>query len=303
MYNPRPHVRSALIFSGIGALALLAIFLVSAGRAAQSHKGPAIAWTPLSLEQTVLAGKTVTVPISFTTSSDLNNISLSVVPELSSIVTVSPSSVAHLSAGQTQQVQVTFAPSATMTPQTLNGTLHVQASSQTIAKPLPVTLTVNWETVPLSEGGASVSVPPVYQRIDNGQPIADALAAGGGGTLALYRLDLPDQPSSTAQTDKPVDGCSVEFGAEDNSAHLSISDWVNTHAYVRPSDVLESTTVNGKPAIKQSGTGDVFGEPFVMVYVDDGPVVLTVSGDAHGDQTIKDRCSTDLQNILELSSL
>jgi len=69
---------------------------------------PKIIWNPGSLTQTILAGDSVVVPVSFTASEYLSDVVVRVVPELQQYVQVNPAAFAGIAAGETVNVDVTI---------------------------------------------------------------------------------------------------------------------------------------------------------------------------------------------------
>lgn len=181
----------AVLIFGTGGI----LFSVSSNASPQSHGYP-ISWNTSSLNETVLAGKTVTIPVSFTASRDLGNVAVDVVPQLAPYVSVSPSTISNLSAGQAGTIQVTLAPPATMAPQTLDGTIHIKNGKRSIAKPLSTMLVVTWETYTDTETGTSFSYPTfgrdatlTTSQETDGSRIADiAFAAPNNPPSSEYRL-------------------------------------------------------------------------------------------------------------------
>jgi len=105
---------------------------------------PNIAWTPSSVSQKVNAGVTVTVPVSFTASENINNVVVRVVPELGSIVTTNPSSFTTITKGQTVKLNLIVS-GPENSPGTFKGTIQLKSKEnpqKTYAKPLPATITV-----------------------------------------------------------------------------------------------------------------------------------------------------------------
>lgn len=117
--------------------------------------GAAIRWSPSPVAFSINPGGRQDVPATFTSSADLTNVSVQVVPELRNIVTVSPTSFAALTPGQTATVTVTVAPSVSETYRTVEGTIHLLVGTSTVAKPLPVSISL---VAPETING--VSVPP-----------------------------------------------------------------------------------------------------------------------------------------------
>jgi len=101
--------------------------------------------------------------ITFTCERELNNVKLKVVPELASLVSVTPSSFEKIASGTVQTVKVTFAVPKNTAVQTLRGTISVKEGFKTIARPLPVVL--NTQVATATEVPQSIALPS-NDRID-----------------------------------------------------------------------------------------------------------------------------------------
>ncbi|MBA3470520.1 MAG: hypothetical protein H0T53_12850 [Herpetosiphonaceae bacterium] len=99
-------------------MALLLVFacliLVAGAGTAQAQgkgkgpkKNPKITWSTARVTQTVNPGQTATVSASFSSSADLQNITLSIPGDLGTIVSVAPASIASLKAGEVATVTLT----------------------------------------------------------------------------------------------------------------------------------------------------------------------------------------------------
>jgi len=119
-------------------LLLALLFFLTLGAQNKTH----VTWHPSSLSQTVFIGTSSSVDVAFTSDGDLEDVTLSVVPELASIVSVSPSTFPVIKAGETQTVTITFSATDDAEVQTLLGTIHLKQGSRTIAQPLPVSVQI-----------------------------------------------------------------------------------------------------------------------------------------------------------------
>ena len=104
--------------------------------------GQTITWTPASITDTANPGSRQDIPISFTASANVANVSISVVPALQKLVSVTPTSFASLQKGQVVKLTLSVAPSGTAALGTVEGTVHARTGAATIASPLPVTVLV-----------------------------------------------------------------------------------------------------------------------------------------------------------------
>lgn len=108
-----------------------------------------VTWHPSSLSQTIFIGTSSFVDVAFTSERDLQDVTLSVVPELASIVSVEPSTFQMIKAGEAQTVRITFSVADNAEVQTLLGTIHVKQGSKTIARPLPVSVQIQTASAPV----------------------------------------------------------------------------------------------------------------------------------------------------------
>ena len=168
----KPIYISKKLGIGVGIAAVVAMLLVACGggtpdtqntlsaemkmqAAASTNKGPAISWNPTSITDTANPGSRQSFPVTFTSSANLANVEINVVPELIGIVKVTPTSFASIQAGQTATVTVSVAPSSAEKLRVVDGTIHVVVGTSTVAKPLPMTL-----TLVAPEVISGVTVPP-----------------------------------------------------------------------------------------------------------------------------------------------
>ena len=145
-----------LIFIGIAGFIL---FSPSSAPAA-----PVINWTPESVTETISPGGSKVVNVSFTSTENLSNVEVWVVPELQPYIQFQPSSFAQITKGQTISVSMTF--SANWDSQTglIEGTIHIRQGRKTIAKPLPVKFDVTFtlKKYQNDEVGFSLIVPSTF---------------------------------------------------------------------------------------------------------------------------------------------
>lgn len=116
-------------------------------------KAPPINWTPDHLS---LDGDD-TVSVTLTAQSAIPATTLEFVPELAPYLTASPQNLPALAKGATQTIQIAANVPAGTPMDTIDGTLHVRAGSSTIARPLPVILTL-WPKESID--GVQLSYPP-----------------------------------------------------------------------------------------------------------------------------------------------
>ena len=117
---------------------LFSVTLVSAA--------PTISWSPTSVAQTVFAGGSRTLTVSFTASESLTNVAVWIVPELQPYVSAAPASFSSITAGTPITITLTFSAASNAPLQTFDGTLHLRdnsgKSNKTYAQSLPITVTI-----------------------------------------------------------------------------------------------------------------------------------------------------------------
>jgi thermitase len=134
-------------------LLLALFFLISSGL----QNNPVVTWSPSHLTKTALIGTSSSVDITFTCDRELNNVTVRVVPELASVVSVTPSRFEKIELGTVQTVKVTFSVPKNAPIQTLRGTIYLKEGSKTIARPLPVELNIKAPTA--TEVPQSIALP------------------------------------------------------------------------------------------------------------------------------------------------
>lgn len=117
-------------------------------------RGGSVSWAPQSVAFSVNPAARQDIPVTLTATLALSGASITVVPELRGIVTVSPTSIGSLQAGQSATITLTVAPGASESLRPVEGAIRVVSGASTIAKPLPVRIAlvapelINGATVP-----------------------------------------------------------------------------------------------------------------------------------------------------------
>jgi len=162
-------------------------------KALGSGLGSVIAWSPASITDTANPGSRQDIPVTFTASANVPNVTVSVVPALQKFVTASPTSFASLQKGQVATVTLTVAPSAAVTLGTVQGTVQLRAGGSTLASPLTVTLAL---VAPEIING--ITVPPEPPANLNNATLAGFDANGNGVRDDVERMlanDFARQPA------------------------------------------------------------------------------------------------------------
>lgn len=136
------------------AISILAILALVPSSVHGQNAHP-VTWQPGAVVQSVGAGGSRTLQVTFQTTQALNNVILAVTPELSGSVTVSPTSISSVTAGATVSVQLVIRGTAPA-GQSLNGTIRIRrgARGATLARPLPVTVITASDGLPPDPGAA-----------------------------------------------------------------------------------------------------------------------------------------------------
>jgi len=115
-------------------------------------KGPTIQWDPKVVEQTIGNGGVVdSLWVTFTSSRNLEQVDLWVVPELQSMVKVEPNHFDTVIANEGYDVRVYFSIPPGMVTGLHEGTIHLRQGRKTISKPLPVRVTVEYGNIVIPE--------------------------------------------------------------------------------------------------------------------------------------------------------
>lgn len=142
---------------------------------------PTIIWTPSSIEETVSPGESKTVTVNFTSSKDVNDVVVRVVPELEPFVQVEPASFSELEKGETVDFSITISAGQESELGTFDGTIQLRSGidpEKTFAKPLPVVVNV-WQSY--SEHEITVYYPPDYY--------SEVIQGSSGSSLHIWESD------------------------------------------------------------------------------------------------------------------
>ena len=146
-----------ILLSATGLAAVAAVLFL----ARPSPAAPAISWTPTSLTEAILAGDAVTVPVSFTSSKQLTDVVVRVVPQLAPYVAVQPASFAAIGKGESVALNITISASEESLLGTFDGTVHLERANgpaRTFAKPLSIVFSI-LEPVSEMTSGVTFGIP------------------------------------------------------------------------------------------------------------------------------------------------
>jgi hypothetical protein len=145
----------------------------------------AITWSPDSLDVILSPGETASRSVTFTSSTDLSNVTLEAVPEIAPFLTIKPSSISRIRANRSQTVQISFAIPADATLGDYDGTIHVRTGSQTLPQTVKVRVTV-WLRAAFPRMNLSGFVPPTFTAVE--RTVGDSFEA------FYYRPSFADEP-------------------------------------------------------------------------------------------------------------
>jgi len=248
-------------FLGLAVIAVIWVVFLAAPLVAKK----AISWTPSSLEQEVLAGKTVTTSVSFIVPKKLHDTVIEVSPELAGLVAVNPTSLEVIPGDKEVVVTLTISPAATASPEAIEGAIMLRkdrGQGEAYQPPLPVKVNVKWPTV--SAEGVQIQFPPTIQEL--------------GGIVGSPQVSIRENGTRFLDVPLSVNGGPSEgtFGIliHENPNLLSLEDWFAREIDIEGS--LQSagtfTKVNladGKQALIGNGpVPDAFdGPPLSYAYI------------------------------------
>jgi hypothetical protein len=162
---------------------------------------PKITWSTTSVNIILSPGESTSSDLTFTSSQNLTNVTLGVVPQIAPFVAVQPSTISSLAANQTQSVHLSMAIAAATAFGTYDGTLRLKSGATTFPQTLKVSLSV--VQTPLI-----LAIPPGFQAnsavITQGGPIAlnnfgnhyqeGGIIPAGGAEIDVTSLHLPHPP-------------------------------------------------------------------------------------------------------------
>lgn len=117
---------------------------------------PTIQWSVPIIRQHVVSGTATLVNISFTSTEDISNAEIRIVPELKRFVFISPFEFKIINAGVTYSTTMVIAVPFGSHHKTLDGTVRLTQDRRTIGQPLPVELQIDESSITgtgLMEGG------------------------------------------------------------------------------------------------------------------------------------------------------
>ena len=187
-------------------LVVLSLTLVLIGK---RRPQPKITWSEKRLEVILTPGESTSKDLTFTSTLDIENVAVEPVPEIAGFLNISPNSLANVSAGQAQSVQLSFAIPEGAELGTFDGTIHVRVGSQTLPQTLKVVVNV-WQKLATQDLGIAFRYPPDWTTSE---------------LLGVVRLSnvLPEtQPNPESM----VGVCNIDFQLVQKPSGQPLREWL-----------------------------------------------------------------------------
>jgi len=142
-------VRTRLFLTALALLGLLALTVGAAaakdkdgpgrpGKPGEPPRAAQITWSVPRVVQQIAGGSEATVDVTFTSSADLEQVTLRVPGGLGRVLKAEPASWDKVAANTPVAVRLTFATPAKLTRGALGGAVQVRAGQRALGQPLPV---------------------------------------------------------------------------------------------------------------------------------------------------------------------
>jgi hypothetical protein len=262
-------------------------------------------WMPTAVAEAISPGETKTLVVSFAASKNIGHLSVQVSPGLQPFVRAEPASVAHTRRGQRQDITLVLASPTDAAFGTFFGTIELHKGKDEAGEddedvrglrgviPTPLLVTVNiWPRYSDTTFHVSLAVPPTLSRVPQ-PPSSSVLQPGQSETLAVFSNASFASPGN----DRPIGGCFVSIEVEDNTEHLSLSDWLERRSFRQAADVDQEIQVSGETGLRRNGVDEIDGDPFVVVFVPHGSFVYSLNLIVHGS-TLVDGCNSEFDQVV-----
>jgi|ERR1051326_8300208 hypothetical protein len=246
---------------------------------------PTISWDPSFINETVSAGNSKTVLVSFVASEKMTSAQINIVPELQSYVQASPSTFANISEGGTGTVSLIISAPLIAKPQVFKGTIQMRSAiggPKVFARPLPVTLNITVPSPQVSTDGATVFFDSpsgwiITEENQNGKNLYSPSTV-----TALINGDLETSPD-------------MNILLLDNPTGLSLDDFLLTYLDGWYSFYKEKTAsnINGREALILSDlSAENSHRPQFAAFIKDDQKILLVTSDGDAQQQFNDLLSS-----------
>jgi uncharacterized membrane protein len=131
-----------LLIVAVGVLVLTVLFLSQVSVAptvfAKGGMAPKISWAPSLVTATLAAGSTYSTTVVFSSTVDLNNVTLRLTRSFKGAASVTPSAFASITAGTPYTVEIDFTAPTNARRTSYGGVLTVRNNKRAYASPLPL---------------------------------------------------------------------------------------------------------------------------------------------------------------------
>src|SRR5947209_3927655 len=118
---------------------------------------PQITWSATSVEPILSTGERTSQSVTFRSDRSFQNAAIEATGSIVSFVTIGPSSIANVPAGQDQAVKLTFSVPANAALGTLNGAVQVRLGGQVLSQTVQISLNI-WQS--FANSTYSIKFPP-----------------------------------------------------------------------------------------------------------------------------------------------
>jgi hypothetical protein len=147
--------------------------------AAQPAPAPTIQWSPSVVTHTIGSGSASDLlEATFTSSESLADVTVFITPNLRPFIQLESLEFAQISAGAMYEISGLFVVPPGAAAGVYDGTIHLRLGNRTVARPLPVTLTVDYGDIQVPDTTAVVSDTAAAQ-------IKDIIESEDGSTIVF----------------------------------------------------------------------------------------------------------------------
>lgn len=139
----------------------------------------AVSWAPERINLDVTRGTTQSIQVTLTTTKALRDARVVFLPDLRNAVTVSPSTIPAIAAGQSATVTVTFAPATNDARKLIAGVVFLIDGNKTASRPLLVHVRLQDRAPFVNSTGGYQFVPPTgWQVVESGAGLTTLIPPG-----------------------------------------------------------------------------------------------------------------------------
>lgn len=119
-----------------------------------------ITWSQQQISLTLSPGDNSSQDVTFSSDSNLQNLTVEPVPGIAAFVTVQPNTFSSVPANSPQSIHITFSVSTTVALGTYQGTIHVRTGTQTFPQTMKIVINV-WQKFTDTNLGIKLQYPPL----------------------------------------------------------------------------------------------------------------------------------------------